>query len=61
MIQIGEECRSCRQDAVVFNLSSYCKVFLTGKEANEAAEWMFTANLKQDFNKYNFCFAFLHI
>lgn len=50
-IQIGEEAHSCRENAVVFNLSYFAKIFLTGDQAEEAAKWMFSANLDKPYNK----------
>ncbi|KAG5682277.1 hypothetical protein PVAND_011640 [Polypedilum vanderplanki] len=48
---ISEEAHSCRENAVVFNLSYFCKVFITGSQAEEAAKWIFTADLNKPFNK----------
>ena len=50
--QIGKEANSCRENAVVFNQSYFCKVFLTGLQAEEAAKWIFTADLNKPSNKY---------
>ncbi|XP_050073770.1 sarcosine dehydrogenase, mitochondrial [Anopheles maculipalpis] len=48
---IGEEALTCRHDAALFNLSYFSKLFLTGSQAKEAAEWIFTANLDKPINK----------
>ncbi|XP_055610172.1 sarcosine dehydrogenase, mitochondrial [Uranotaenia lowii] len=48
---IGEEAISCRHNAALFNLSYFCKLFLTGSQAKEAAEWIFTADLNKPVNK----------
>ncbi|CAG9805929.1 unnamed protein product [Chironomus riparius] len=48
---IGKEAQSCRENAVVFNQSYFCKVFLTGLQAEEAAKWIFTADLNKPSNK----------
>lgn len=48
---IGEEALTCRNDATLFNLSYFCKLFLTGNQAKEAAEWIFTADLNKPVNK----------
>ena len=49
---IEEEAVSCRNNAVLFNLSYFCKVFLTGSQAEEAVKWIFTGNLDKPVNKY---------
>lgn len=51
---ISEEAHSCRNNATLFNLSYFCKLFLTGSQAEEAAKWIFSANIEQPFNKYDF-------
>lgn len=32
----------------LFNLSSYTKMYLTGPDAEEAADWLFTSHLSED-------------
>ncbi|XP_058460300.1 sarcosine dehydrogenase, mitochondrial isoform X2 [Malaya genurostris] len=48
---IGEEALTCRHDATIFNLSYFSKLFLTGSQAKEAVEWIFTADLNKPVNK----------
>lgn len=48
---IKEEALACRNNAVVFNMSYFCKLFLTGSEAKQAADWIFTADMDKPVNK----------
>ncbi|XP_029735141.2 sarcosine dehydrogenase, mitochondrial [Aedes albopictus] len=48
---IGEEALTCRHDAAMFNLSYFSKLFLTGSQAKEAVEWIFTGDLNKPINK----------
>ncbi|KAL9919954.1 LOW QUALITY PROTEIN: sarcosine dehydrogenase [Glossina fuscipes fuscipes] len=48
---IGEEALACRNNAVVFNMSYFCKLFLEGPEAEKAADWIFSGNTKRDIKK----------
>ncbi|KAL5291158.1 SARDH family protein [Megaselia abdita] len=48
---IGDEALACRNNAVVFNLSYFCKLFLEGPEAKEAADWIFAGNTNRPSNK----------
>ncbi|XP_046688762.1 LOW QUALITY PROTEIN: sarcosine dehydrogenase, mitochondrial-like, partial [Homalodisca vitripennis] len=41
---IGAECLSCREHVVVFDMSYFSKLYLTGPDAQEAADWLFTAD-----------------
>lgn len=50
-LQIGEEAMSCRTNAVLFNLSYFSKFFITGPQAQKAANWIFTADLDKPVNK----------
>jgi sarcosine dehydrogenase len=43
-LQIGEECLACREQAAVFDLSSLGKFYLSGPDAQKAADWLFTAD-----------------
>ena len=45
--QIGKECLSCRNDAALFNMSYFGKLLLTGRDAEKAADWIFTNNMNQ--------------
>lgn len=38
------ESLECRKNAVLFNLSSKCKLILHGSQAKEAANWIFSAD-----------------
>lgn len=33
-------------------MSYFCKLFLTGPQAKEAASWIFSGNMEQSVNKY---------
>ncbi|XP_055711503.1 sarcosine dehydrogenase, mitochondrial [Phlebotomus papatasi] len=48
---IGEEATACRNNVVVFNLSYFCKVYLTGRDAAKAAEYIFTGDTAKPINK----------
>uniref|UniRef100_A0A336MEF7 CSON013804 protein n=1 Tax=Culicoides sonorensis TaxID=179676 RepID=A0A336MEF7_CULSO len=48
---IGEEAMTCRTNVAVFNLSYFCKLFMTGKDAQKAADFIFTADLNKPTNK----------
>lgn len=49
--QIGEEAMACRHNAVVFNMSYFCKLYLEGPDAQKAADWIFSANTNRDVKK----------
>ncbi|KAH8401506.1 hypothetical protein KR009_005929 [Drosophila setifemur] len=48
---IGSEAMACRNNAVVFNMSYFAKLLLDGPQAQEAAEWLFSANTNRDPSK----------
>ncbi|XP_013113750.2 sarcosine dehydrogenase, mitochondrial [Stomoxys calcitrans] len=48
---IGSEAMACRNNAVVFNMSYFCKLFLEGPDAQKAADWIFTGNTNRDAKK----------
>lgn len=48
VLQIGSEALACRNNAVVFNMSYFAKMLLTGPQARQAADWLFSANTKRD-------------
>jgi len=43
--QIGKECLACREKVAVFNMSYFAKFYLTGPDAQKAADWIFTNNM----------------
>lgn len=45
---IGEEALACRNQCALFNLSYFAKCYLTGPDAQEAADWLFTANTDKE-------------
>ncbi|KAK4886911.1 hypothetical protein RN001_003182 [Aquatica leii] len=45
---IGAEALAARTNAALFNLSYFCKMYLTGPDAQKAAEWLFTARTDRD-------------
>lgn len=47
---IREEALACRNNVALFNLSYLGKFYLCGEEAEKAADYLFTANTKRDFN-----------
>lgn len=49
--QIGKEALACRTNAVVFNMSYFAKMYLTGSQAEEAANWLFTGVTNKAGNK----------
>ncbi|CAH0561302.1 unnamed protein product [Brassicogethes aeneus] len=42
---IKEECLAARNNVALFDLSCYTKMYLTGRDAEEAADWLFTNEL----------------
>ncbi|PSN29571.1 hypothetical protein C0J52_25788 [Blattella germanica] len=46
-LYIGEECIACREEAAIFDMSSLGKYYLSGPEAQKAADWIFTANTRR--------------
>ncbi|XP_059621064.1 sarcosine dehydrogenase, mitochondrial [Phlebotomus argentipes] len=48
---IEEEATACRNNVVVFNLSYFCKIYLTGRDADKAAEYLFTGDTAKPINK----------
>jgi len=66
--QIKAECLGCRERVAIFNMSYFGKFYLTGPDAQEAADWIFTNNVNlspggiNNVNLspggiYNFCFT----
>lgn len=49
--KIGQESMNCRTKASLINISYFCKMFLTGPQATEAANWIFTADTNKEANK----------
>lgn len=49
--QIGEEALAARSNAALFDMSYFSKMYLTGSEAQLAAEWLFTANTDRELEK----------
>jgi len=45
MKQIKAECLGCRENAAIFNMSYFGKFYLTGPEAQAAADFIFTNNV----------------
>ncbi|ALC38829.1 CG6385 [Drosophila busckii] len=48
---IGSEALACRNNAVVFNMSYFAKLLLTGPQAQKAADWLFNANTNREPSK----------
>ena len=47
-MQIGKESLACRKGVAVFDMSSFGKFYLTGHDAQKAADWICTNNVNQD-------------
>ncbi|KAF5292544.1 hypothetical protein FQR65_LT01690 [Abscondita terminalis] len=45
---IGSEALAARSNAALFNLSYFCKMYLTGPDAQKAAEWLFTSRTDRE-------------
>lgn len=43
---------NCRTKVSVINISYFCKMFITGPQAKEAIDWIFTADSNKEINKY---------
>lgn len=50
-MQIAREAELCRTNAVVFNMSYFAKLYLTGSQAEEAANYLFTGVTNKGGNK----------
>uniref|UniRef100_A0A0K8UZQ0 Sarcosine dehydrogenase, mitochondrial n=2 Tax=Bactrocera latifrons TaxID=174628 RepID=A0A0K8UZQ0_BACLA len=48
---IGEEALACRNAAAIFNMSYFCKLVMSGPDAQKAADWIFSANTNREANK----------
>ncbi|KAJ4441684.1 hypothetical protein ANN_11542, partial [Periplaneta americana] len=48
---IGEECLACREEVAVFDMSSLGKFYLSGADAQKAADWLFTADTNRPFGR----------
>lgn len=42
---------NCRNNAALFNLNYFSKIMLTGRQAQEAADWIFSADTNKPSNK----------
>lgn len=47
---IGAEAINCRENASIINQNYFCKLYLNGPQAQEAADWIFTADTAKDVN-----------
>jgi glycine cleavage system aminomethyltransferase T len=45
--QIGSECRACRSSAAVFNMSYFGKLYLVGRDAHTAADFLFSNDMRR--------------
>lgn len=50
--QIGDEAMQCRTDAALFDISYYGKFYLTGPDAQKAANLIFTSDLEHAQSEY---------
>ncbi|XP_022914521.1 sarcosine dehydrogenase, mitochondrial [Onthophagus taurus] len=57
---IGEEALACRNNAVLFDLSYFAKLYLTGPDSQKAADWLFTANTDKEADKIIYTCALNH-
>ena len=46
MLQIKAECLGCRHNAAMFNMSYFGKFYLTGPDAQSAADFIFTNDVR---------------
>jgi len=46
MLQIKAECLGCRHNAAMFNMSYFGKFYLTGPDAQAAADFIFTNDVR---------------
>lgn len=44
---IRDECLACRTTAAVFDMSYFGKFYITGPDAQKAADWLFNANMQK--------------
>ncbi|XP_060532064.1 sarcosine dehydrogenase, mitochondrial [Cylas formicarius] len=51
---IKEEALACRNNVALFDLSCYTKMYLTGPDAEQAADWLFTSNLSNQPGKVSY-------
>lgn len=49
-----EEALACRTGAALFNMSYFAKFYLTGPDAQIAANWLFTANTEKEAEKVTY-------
>jgi glycine cleavage system aminomethyltransferase T len=54
MLQIGAECRTCRDGVAVFDMSYFGKFYLTGEDAEKAVDWLFTNNMDKPPGKHTY-------
>lgn len=45
--QIQQECVACRERAAIFDMTCFGKYYLTGPDAQKAADWIFSAEMKR--------------
>lgn len=46
-LQIKDEALACRETCALFEMSYFGKLYLTGPDAQEAADWVFTASTRR--------------
>lgn len=46
-LQISDEALACRETAALFEMSYFGKLYLTGPDAQAAADWVFTADTRR--------------
>lgn len=47
VLQIGKECLSCRNAVAAFDMSYFGKYYLTGPDAQKAADWIFSNDVQK--------------
>ena len=45
---IGKECMTCREKVAAFDMSYFGKYYLTGPDAQVAADWLFTNDMRKE-------------
>lgn len=47
VLQIENECLTCRNGVAAFNMSYFGKYYLTGPDAQRAADWIFSNDVQK--------------
>lgn len=47
MIQIGQDCLTCREKVAIFDMSYFGKFYIVGPDAQTAADWIFSNDMQK--------------